>query len=103
MSSFPLVPRAPREPTLLAADQRRRDAVLHAVRAQVPGMPDAGRTMAAAVLDVLWSVSSYERLLTGWELSPEDATRALTWAIGLVAAAVQEGQSPGEPQPARSE
>ena len=70
MSSFPLVPRAPREPTLLAADQRRRDAVQHAIRAQVPGMPKAGRAMAAAVLDVLWSVSSYERLLTGWELSP---------------------------------
>ncbi len=75
VSSFPLVPRAPREPTLLAADQRRRDAVLHAVRGQAPGMPNAGRAMAAAVLDVLWSVSSYERLLTGWNCPPRTPPR----------------------------
>jgi hypothetical protein len=48
-------------------------------------------------------VGSYERLRAGWELSPEDATRALTWAIGLVASAVEGGQSPGESQSGRSE
>jgi hypothetical protein len=42
-------------------------------------------------------------VVAGWELSPEDATRALTWAIGLVASAVEEGQSPGESQSGRSE
>jgi AcrR family transcriptional regulator len=94
VSSFPLVPRAPREPTLIAADQRRREAVRHAVAAQVPGWPDTDRAMAAAVLDVLWSVSSYERLLAGWELTHEDAANAITWAIGLVAAAIKDGSAP---------
>ena len=33
----------------------------------------------------------------------EQAARALTWAIGLVASAVGEGHSPGESRTARSE
>jgi|SRR5271165_1267698 len=103
VSSFPMVPRLPRGPTLSAADERRRASLLHAVAAQADGWPGTDAAKAAAILDVLWSVGSYERLRTGWELSAEDATRALTWAIGLVASAVAEGHSPGESHTARSE
>jgi hypothetical protein len=38
---------------------------------------------------------SYERLITAWDLTPEQATTALTWTIGLVEAAIREGREPG--------
>jgi hypothetical protein len=50
--------------------------------------------MTAGMLDVLWSVMSYERLVAAWELTPEQATTAITWVIGLIEAAVREGRAP---------
>lgn len=56
--------------------------------------------MAAAMLDVLWAVMSYERLLTAWELTPEQATTAITWVIGLIETAIREDRAPeGTPRP----
>jgi hypothetical protein len=46
------------------------------------------------MLDILWGVMSYERLVTAWELSPQQATRAITWVIGLIEAAVREDRAP---------
>jgi len=95
-SSFPLAPRTPRDATVAAANRRQRDALVAAVTGGAGGRLATGdRAIAAAVLDVLWSVVSYERLVTDWELSPADAIRAVTWAIGLVQDAVQCGRGPG--------
>ena len=94
MSSFPIAPRPPLDPTLAAASQRQRDALLAALDRTPPRGRQADRTVAAAVLDVLWSVVSYERMVVDWELAPDDAIRGLTWAIGLVEAAVRNGASP---------
>ena len=96
VASFPMVPRTPLEPTLTATDQRRRETLLNAVTAAAAGWPETDRTMAAGMLDVLWSVMSYERLVTGWELTPAQATAAITWVIGLVEAAIREGQGPDD-------
>ena len=96
VSSFPLVPRTPQDATLTAADQRRRAALLSAIAAPAAGWPETDRTMAAAILDVLWGVMSYDRLVAAWELTPQQATRALTWAMGLVEAAIREGRGPGD-------
>jgi hypothetical protein len=52
--------------------------------------------MAAAILDLLWSVTAYERLVAAWELSPQQTTSAITWAIGLVEAAIREGPGPDD-------
>ena len=41
------------------------------------------------MLDVLWSVASYERLVVDWELDPQDAVAGVTWVIGLVEEAVR--------------
>jgi len=95
VSGFPLVPRTPREGTLAAADQRRREALLSAVGPPAAGWPETDRRMAAAMLDVLWSVMSYERLVAAWELTPEQASRAITWVMGLIEAAIREGRRPG--------
>ena len=95
VSSFPMVPRTPPlDPTLTATDQRRRASLLNAVAPATMGWPETDRRMAAGMLDVLWSVISYERLVTAWELSPQQATRAITWVIGLIEAAIREGRTP---------
>lgn len=94
VSSFPIEPRTPRDPTVVAANQRQRDALLKAVTDSAGGWSDADRTVAAAMLDVLWSVVSYERLVVDWDLDPKEAIRGITWVIGLVVGAVRHGPPP---------
>ena len=53
----------PLDPTLAEAGRRQHDALAAAVRADAPDWPDADRRLAAAVLDVLWSVGSHERMV----------------------------------------
>ena len=94
-SSFPLEPRTPRDATLLAAHQQQREALLAAVGAATTDEWTRGeRVVAAAMLDVLWSVASYERLVADWHLEPDDAIRGATWVIGLVEDAVRAGRRP---------
>ncbi len=95
MSSFPLAPRTPRDPTLAAANQRQREALLAAVAPSTAEWSAVDRALAASMLDVLWSVVSYERLVVDWELDPKDAIRAITWVIQLVEDAVRSGPAPG--------
>ncbi|HEY8526663.1 MAG TPA: helix-turn-helix domain-containing protein [Acidimicrobiales bacterium] len=99
VSSFPLDPRTPRDPTLVAANERRRAALLAAVEPYTAGWSAADRALAAALLDVLWGVPAYERLVADWELDPKEAARGLTWVIRLVEDAIRAGQPPG-PAPA---
>ena len=74
VSSFPLQSRTPDDPTLVAAHRRQRAALVAAVvRAGPTTWPDGDRAIAAAMLDVLWSVASYERLVVDWDLDPKDA------------------------------
>lgn len=95
VSSFPLEPRTTvGDPTLVAAHGRLRDALLGAVRDANPQWSVRDRTLAAAVLDVLWNVSSYERLVADWDLDPKDAVAAVTWVIGLVTAAIRADDRP---------
>jgi hypothetical protein len=46
------------------------------------------------MLDVLWNVASYERLVADWGLDPKDAVAGVTWAIGLVENAIRSGNRP---------
>jgi AcrR family transcriptional regulator len=90
VSSFPLDPRTTRDPTLMAAHDRMRDALLAAVQQGSDRLSTRDRTIAAAMLDVLWSVGSYERLVADWGLAPDDAIAGVTWVIGLVERAIRE-------------
>ena len=94
VSSFPIAPRTPRDDTVAAANARQRAALLAALEPHTAAWSHDDRTVAGAVLDVLWSVVSYERMVVDWELAPDDAIRGLTWAIELVEAAVRNGASP---------
>jgi AcrR family transcriptional regulator len=88
VSSYPPDARQPLDPTLLDAQQRQHDALLAAVGAPAATWSEADRTVAAAVLDVLWSVASYERMVVDWQMDPSEATRGISWVIGLVRQAI---------------
>ena len=90
VSSFPLESRNIDDPTLMAAHRRQRAALIAAVSAQTDDWPEADRAIAAAMLDVLWSVASYERLVVDWELDPKEAIKGATWVIGLVEDAIRQ-------------
>jgi AcrR family transcriptional regulator len=94
VSTFPLEPRTPRDPTLMAAGRRQRAALLAAVAPLTESWAEADRALAAAMLDVLWSVASYERLVADWKLDPREAIRGVTWVMGLVEDAIRKGRSP---------
>jgi AcrR family transcriptional regulator len=93
VSSYPPDARQPLDPTLLHAKRRQHEALLAAVSARAGDWSPADRTAAAAVLDVLWSVASYERMVVDWQMDPADATRGISWVIGLIRLAI--AASPG--------
>jgi len=105
VSSHPPDVRQPLDPTLLDAKQRQHEALLTAVAARAGAWSDKKRRGAAAVLDVLWSVASYERMVVDWQMDPAEATRVISWVIGLIRQAILA--SPGgptrDPGPGRSD
>jgi AcrR family transcriptional regulator len=94
VSAFPVAPRTARDATMREAYERLRAALLTAVASAAPAWPEDDRTAAAAGLDILWSVESYERLVTDWDLDPKAAIRALTWLIRLLEDAIRENRPP---------
>ena len=46
------------------------------------------RTVAAALLDVLWGVASYERMVVDWQMDPAEAIRGISWVMGLIRQAI---------------
>jgi AcrR family transcriptional regulator len=94
VSSYPIEPRPLLDPTLIDANQRQKAALLAAVTARTGQWPPGDQSLAAAMLDVLWSVGSYERLAVDWQMDPEQAIRGVSWVIGLVEKAVQDGHGP---------
>jgi AcrR family transcriptional regulator len=84
VSTYPPDPRQPLDPTLLDAKHRQHQALLTAVAAGAGSWSEGDRTVAAAVLDVLWGVASYERMVVDWQMDPAEATRGISWVIGLI-------------------
>jgi AcrR family transcriptional regulator len=84
----------PQDPTFVGVDVRRRDALLRAVSASAPGWSSAEQHAAAGLLDVLWNVPSYERLVGEWGLDGADATRAIGWLMAKVVAAIADDDRP---------
>jgi AcrR family transcriptional regulator len=95
VSSYPGRPKPPLDPTLSDASVRQKAALLAALAARTWGWTDSERTSAAALLDVLWNVASYERLVTEWALDHAQAIETVSWAIKLVTDAIRDGQRPG--------
>jgi hypothetical protein len=84
----------PDNPTFVAVDERRRAALLRAVSTSIPHWSGAQRGTVAALLDVLWNLPSYERLVGVWNLSSANATNAITWLISKVLQAIVDDDLP---------
>jgi hypothetical protein len=84
----------PADALFVEVDRRRRDALLHAVADAAPGWSEAEQRTVAALLDVVWSMPAYERLVGAWDLEGDDATSAITWLMSLVTRAVDDDTPP---------
>lgn len=84
----------PDDPTFVAADERRRRALLDAVSAAAPSWSDQQQRTLAALLDVLWNLPTYERLVGAWQLPGADAEQAITWMIEKLMRSVDDGEPP---------
>lgn len=94
VSAYPLPPKPPLDPTLNDANLRQRQALSKAIGECAAQWAPGERLAAAAMFDVLWSVSTFERLVAEWDLDLNDAIRTVGWAARLVAVAVRDGRSP---------
>jgi AcrR family transcriptional regulator len=84
----------PQDPTFVGVDVRRRDALMRAVSASAPEWSAGEQRTAAGLLDVLWNVPSYERLVGVWGFDGADATRAIGWLMGKVVASIEDDDPP---------
>jgi AcrR family transcriptional regulator len=84
----------PRDPTFVGADARRRVALLRAVSASAPHWTEPEQRVAAGLLDVLWNLPSYERLVGAWGVDTSTATDAVNWLMAKVIEAVEQGGPP---------
>ncbi|HEX4018790.1 MAG TPA: helix-turn-helix domain-containing protein [Frankiaceae bacterium] len=71
----------PDDPTFIAVDRDRREALIRAVAESKPGTPAQEQLRLAAALDVLWGVPSYDRLVAAWGMTADEAVGVLAWAI----------------------
>jgi AcrR family transcriptional regulator len=94
VASYPLDRHPDLDPTLADANRRQHQALVRAIEERAARWSATDRTLAAAIFDVLWAVSSYERLVVDWQLDREEAIRAITWAIGLLQQAISKGRPP---------
>jgi AcrR family transcriptional regulator len=97
VAKFAVTPWAVVPAAFPALDADRLDSLRSAVDSQVPDWADADRAMAAAALDVVWSVASHEILLRDWKLPPVDAVRVQRWLHELVTGALRNGEKPLQP------
>ena len=84
----------PQDPTFVGVDERRREALMRAVSASAPAWSIAEQQVAAGLLDVLWNVPSYERLVGVWGIDGATATRAIGWLMAKVVAAIEDDNPP---------
>jgi hypothetical protein len=67
---------------------------MRAVSAAAPGWSPAERQVAAALLDVLWNVPSYERLVGVWGIDGTRASSAIGWLMAKVITAIEDDAPP---------
>lgn len=82
------------DPTFVGVDARRRDALMRAVSAAAPHWSTTQQRVAAGLLDVLWNVPTYERLVGLWSVDGTAATRAIDWLMTQVVTAITDDNPP---------
>jgi len=101
LPSFAVAPAIPRDETFAARSQIRRQSLLSAVGKLTRTWPGNERQLVAAMLDVLWTPTTYERLIAGWGFDTDAATHAATWALDVLIEAIRDGSRPGHTRAAR--
>jgi AcrR family transcriptional regulator len=94
VSTYPVATQPPRDPALATVYEHQQTVLREMVGSSTDGWSTLERTLAAAVVDVLWSTGPYERLLGDWNLRPTQAIRAITWAVALVEDALRNDHRP---------
>jgi AcrR family transcriptional regulator len=94
MPSYAVAPRSPKDPTIAAKDEERRHELLTAVERATEGWSKKEQEMAAALLDVLWSVPAYDRLVAVWGLETKDAGRAMSALVRVLVDVILDGRPP---------
>jgi AcrR family transcriptional regulator len=94
MGRYPTAPTGPQpaDQVFQQVDVDRRAALARVVTEL--DLPEAARSEVAALLDVLWNLPAFERLVVGWQLEPQRASAALAWLVELVLRAAQAGEAP---------
>ncbi|WP_374157234.1 TetR/AcrR family transcriptional regulator [Mycobacterium sp. G7A2] len=82
------------DPTFNTVDERRRAALQSAVATAAAQWSDTEQRAAAALLDLLWNVEAYERMVGVWGLEGSTASQAMRWLIAKMVRAIDGGQSP---------
>jgi AcrR family transcriptional regulator len=88
---------APPKPdaALAELDERRTAALLATVREAAGDVHDDELRRTAALIDVLWGLPTYRRLIDDWGLDAADAAQSVGWLLNLMTDAVRGGRLPG--------
>lgn len=95
LASFSSSTERPPDAVLADLDARRKAAIVATVAAEADELSAADQQLAAAMIDVLWGLPSYRRLINGWGFDATDAALGVNWLVKLVTEAVRDGQGPG--------
>jgi AcrR family transcriptional regulator len=95
LPTFAATPAKVRDPAGLSGALRRQQGLQQAVVAATASWSNADRRSVAAMLDVQWLPTTYERLISDWGMDSAQATRAATWAMEALMRAILDGKRPG--------
>lgn len=96
LPSFAASPTLVRDPAGLSGAQRRQQGLSRAIGDLTATWSDKQRHMVAAMLDVQWLPTTYERLISDWNLDSAEATQAANWAMQVLLQAIRDGKRPGD-------
>lgn len=102
LAGFSSTPRREPDALFLELDRRRKAALLDTVSEGAGGLTEDETRLAAAMIDALWGLTTYNRLTADWGLNATEAARGVNWLVGLLIDAVKSGRGPSAPAPAHS-
>jgi AcrR family transcriptional regulator len=94
ISSHPMEPHPPLDPTLMKASQRQRASLLHALEDHTKQWTESEQTIAAAMISALWDLATYEHLSLDWDLKTDQAISGVSWVIQLIEQAIRSDRRP---------
>jgi len=94
LSNVASAPANEEDPTFASIDAHRRQCLLNAVAEETPDWSEEDRENVTALLDILWNVPPYERLIKIWKFDNQRATKVTGWLIQLIQDAIKNDNRP---------